>query len=295
MDIQQLKYFKEVAVVGKISEAAEALFISAPALSTSVSRLEKELGVSLFDRAGNRITLNEQGRIFLQHTNEILHNLEIAKEELKKSLQAQADTVNIASLNSFLWINLISAFASEFPSCAMSYSNTSARKLDDHGFPTHLSFLLSYENEVPPHFNVELESVVLFQSKPVVMLNKDHPLANATEIDIRMLKGEKILLSYTGFSLGDRIRQLFELAGMPYPTENHYSHLARQKMVSDNVGVSFASHAADVSFSPNIRYVPLADPFEPWTAKMYWRSDRPLTEHEELFRTFTENYYRDLH
>lgn len=80
MDLQQLKYFKTVATLGKISEAAESLFISALALSTSISRLEKELGVRLFDRTGNRITLNAQGTIFLKHANQILLNLENAKQ-----------------------------------------------------------------------------------------------------------------------------------------------------------------------------------------------------------------------
>ena len=45
MELLQLKYFKVVAEVGKISAAAEQLFISAPALSTSISRLEKSLGI----------------------------------------------------------------------------------------------------------------------------------------------------------------------------------------------------------------------------------------------------------
>lgn len=44
MDIQQLKYFKAVAQHGKISAAADELFLSATALSTSISRLEKEVG-----------------------------------------------------------------------------------------------------------------------------------------------------------------------------------------------------------------------------------------------------------
>ena len=62
MELQQLKYFKTIAEMQKISEAAAALFISAPALSMSISRLEKELGVKLFDRMHNRVTLNEQER-----------------------------------------------------------------------------------------------------------------------------------------------------------------------------------------------------------------------------------------
>ena len=80
-ELQQLKYFKAVADVGKISEAAEKLFVSAPALSVSITRLEKELGVQLFDRTNNRILLNKQGEIFLKHVNQILDTLENAKQQ----------------------------------------------------------------------------------------------------------------------------------------------------------------------------------------------------------------------
>ena len=72
--------------MGKISDAAQALFISAPALSTSISRLEKELGVQLFDRTNNKIVLNQQGEIFLQGVNRIFATLENTREEMNRSL-----------------------------------------------------------------------------------------------------------------------------------------------------------------------------------------------------------------
>lgn len=295
MDMQQLRYFKAVATTGKISEAADALFISAPALSTSISRLEKELGLPLFNRSGNRIELNAQGEIFLKHVTRILSQLTAACDEVQQSLVEKSPTVSIVGMNSFLWIDLISAFAAEFPDYTMSSSMLSTQRLEQNGFLPHFSFLFAYENEVPDQFKNELNSIFLFNSKPVVMVHKDHPLANEPEIDVRMLKNEKILMSYRGFPLNRRILKLFEIHGLPAPTDNNYSHLMRQKMVSDNVGISFASHVADTAFSPNIRYVPLVDPFDPWVARMYWSKSRPLTEPETDFLHFTENYYRDLH
>ena len=79
MELLQLKYFKTVAELEKISAAAEALYISAPALSTSIARLEKELGTKLFDRTNNRIRLNRQGHIFLRYVNQIFNNLDCAR------------------------------------------------------------------------------------------------------------------------------------------------------------------------------------------------------------------------
>ena len=46
---------------------------------------------------------------------------------------------------------------------------------------------------------------------------------------------------------------------------------------------------------PSIRCIPLSDPFEPWNARLYWRKDRPLTEHEQAFRDYVERFYQDLH
>ncbi len=45
----------------------------------------------------------------------------------------------------------------------------------------------------------------------------------------------------------------------------------------------------------NNRIIPLNDPFEPWSARLYWRKDRPLTEHEKAFRDFTKRFYQELH
>ena len=83
MKLTQLQYFKTVAELGKISLAAKKLYVSPPALSIAITNLEKELGVQLFDRANNRITLNEQGKTYLRHVNQILGDLSHAKEEVQ--------------------------------------------------------------------------------------------------------------------------------------------------------------------------------------------------------------------
>ena len=54
MELSQLRYFIAVAKLGNMSKAAETLFVSQPNLSTSISRLEEEVGVPLFERRGAR-------------------------------------------------------------------------------------------------------------------------------------------------------------------------------------------------------------------------------------------------
>ena len=113
MELQQLKYFKKVAETEKISAAAESLFISAPARSASVARLEKELGMALFDRSGNSIRLNRQGRILLHYVNQVFASLESARVELRQSMMQQSRHVAVAAMSSNTWIDLIAAFSQE--------------------------------------------------------------------------------------------------------------------------------------------------------------------------------------
>lgn len=295
MELQQLKYFKAVAKIGKISEAAESLFVSAPALSTSIARLEKELGVNLFDRTGNRITLNTQGQIFLKHVDHIFASLSEAKRELHQSMLQQGPHISLASTNSVMWVSLIAAFTSEFPDHTLSYSTTSALQLEGAGLSGHHNFLLAYETDLPAGYSAELDSIFLFQSSPSVLVHKDHPLAKEKIIDVSMLAEEKLFMSMPGGPLYNRIIQLFELNDLPHPTENYHSYLIRQKMVAENIGISFLSYHPGYVPSPNVCCIPLADPFAPWHARLYWRKERPLAEHERLFRDFVESFYRDQH
>ena len=96
MKLTQLLYFKTVAEMGKISLAAKKLYISPPAMSIAIANLEKELGVKLFDRANNKIILNEQGKKYLQHVNQILDDLSLAQKDIQ-SMQHDEEIVSSLS------------------------------------------------------------------------------------------------------------------------------------------------------------------------------------------------------
>ena len=59
--ITKLYYFIKVAQTGNLTRAAQELFISQPALTMAIKRLEKELDVTLFEREGNRLILSPSG------------------------------------------------------------------------------------------------------------------------------------------------------------------------------------------------------------------------------------------
>ena len=67
IELEQLKQLIAFAIYGTLSKAAEELYISQPALSRSIQKLEKTLGVELFDRKKNKMELNENGKTVIQY------------------------------------------------------------------------------------------------------------------------------------------------------------------------------------------------------------------------------------
>lgn len=72
IELYELRQFAAFAECGTLSEAAENLHLSQPALSRNMKKLEEELGISLFDRRKNRLELNKNGEYVLGLAKEIL-------------------------------------------------------------------------------------------------------------------------------------------------------------------------------------------------------------------------------
>ena len=72
MTIQQLKYIITISENGSLNKAAEVLFITQPSLTSAVRELEKELGITLFNRGGKGVTLTNDGTEFLQYARQVV-------------------------------------------------------------------------------------------------------------------------------------------------------------------------------------------------------------------------------
>lgn len=292
MELLQLKYFKTVAEIGKISDAANALFISAPALSTSISRLEKELGTKLFDRSNNKILLNRQGHILLRYANQIFSTLDCAKTELLQSAMIQGQHVSIASVASTQWVDMVTAFSQEYPHFTLLCTGVTRAALAGSGFSAQHSFLLAAEDDIPEVYSDKLDSAFLFEDHPVVMVHKDHPIAREKSVDLDQLRNETIFLPLRDYPLWDHLVKLFADCSIPFPAGNAYSHLATQQMVTQGLGVAFATSHMALANPQNLRYVPISNVYQPWACRLYWRKNQKFTEDEEMFKKFVLLYYQ---
>lgn len=119
MDIQQLKAFREVARQRSFSGAAKELFLSQPAVSRQVASLEAEIGLPLFVRMGNAISLTDPGRRLLVYADDILLRLDQAESVIRDLKDLESGTVTIAAdnyLSKYFLPRFIGEFHHRYPS-----------------------------------------------------------------------------------------------------------------------------------------------------------------------------------
>lgn len=118
MDLKQLEYFVRVAELGSFTRASMALGIAQPALSRQIRLLEVELRQNLFIRNGRGAQPTEAGQLLLKHGQGILHQVELAHEELGAVRGALAGRVSIGlppSLSRLITVPLVHAFKQQLP------------------------------------------------------------------------------------------------------------------------------------------------------------------------------------
>ena len=118
MDLKQLAYFVRVAELGSFTRASIALNIAQPALSRQIRLLEVELRQNLLTRNGRGALPTEAGNLLLKHGRGILHQVEVAREELGAVRGALAGRVSIGlppSLSRLITVPLTRAFKHKLP------------------------------------------------------------------------------------------------------------------------------------------------------------------------------------
>lgn len=291
MELQQLKYFKTVAEVGKISAAAEDLFISPPALSNAIARLEKELGMPLFRRTNNSIQLNRQGEIFLRYVNQVFSTLECARVELRHSVVPHGQHVNVATLSSNTWIDLVAAFSQGFPHITLACTSLRMAQFAAAGLPHSFGFLLADMDRGLVDHTGELVGLPLFEDQLLLMVHPDHIFAREGFARAEDLLEQKLFLPMPDYPMYERVVQLFAGLGTELPMGNSQTALVNRKMVADNVGVSFTTRHCARTLPEGLRYVPIRGMEQTWRVGLYRRRHRLLTAEEQEFLQFVERLY----
>lgn len=106
MELRHLRHFLAVADELHMGRAAQRLGMAQPPLSQSIARLEKELGVRLFDRANRRLSLTRAGKAFLEEARSSVRHADAALALARSAEQGAAGVVRIGFVSAALYEHL---------------------------------------------------------------------------------------------------------------------------------------------------------------------------------------------
>lgn len=114
---RQLQVFVEVASQLSFARAAEALHLSAPAVSMQVRELEAAVGLPLFDRAGRRVALTTAGEYFVIHARRILASLKEASDLMGRFTRLESGRLTVGMVGTAMYFvpRLLARFHDEHP------------------------------------------------------------------------------------------------------------------------------------------------------------------------------------
>lgn len=134
MQLRDIQYVLTIADEGGFSKAAERLYVSQPALSQSVQRLEEELGVKLFDREKNKVSLTFAGSKFLEEGKVIIHLSERLKQtmaDIATSKQGEL-TIGISPFYQKCFLTRISpVFQARYPGVKLNVVDIFSNKQEE--------------------------------------------------------------------------------------------------------------------------------------------------------------------
>ena len=114
---RQLRVFTEVARQGSVQRAAEALHLSAPAVSMQIRELESQVGLTLFDRPGRRLELSSAGEYFLAYARRLMATLKEAEDAMARLTRVESGLLTLGMVSSAKYFlpGFLARFHAEHP------------------------------------------------------------------------------------------------------------------------------------------------------------------------------------
>jgi len=260
MDSTLLRAFLETADSGALSRAAFQLGLSQPSLTAQIQRLERHLGVELFDRHGRGVTLTDAGRALYPRARRLLDELRETEDAVRREGQDGLDTLRVGAIPTVAPYVLPAALrrmqvrgAAARVELREDYSAVLARLLQEG----ELDVLIAAQPYPFEHASIES----LGSDALVVAVPASHPAARAGRITLAQLRDTPAVTLDPAHCLGEQVAGVCSSQQVLPSVVCRSAQLATVlELVGAEVGLSIVpAMAAARHNTPQCAYVPLAE------------------------------------
>ncbi len=260
--IKSFEYVTTISDTNSFSEAAESLGIAQPALSRYIVKLEKELGVELFDRSSLPIILTEAGRYYVEAGRQILainHQLKKRLDDVKahKNLEIRIGTG--PSRAPALLPFILEEFSGDQPDVKIKVSECRTAELAERLKDGKVDLIITFYDHTTENFGME----ELFEERVELAVSKKHIHIVEENLEKGVIDIRKLTLPFVSLHEGQQLRNALEILGFggikpQYTSDYQESAMA---LVKHGLGVALTpSYWKLVDKNAEIAYYPVAIP-----------------------------------
>ncbi|TCS81886.1 LysR family transcriptional regulator [Pectinatus cerevisiiphilus] len=289
MELQQLEYFLSIAHIGNFTKAAKAVSITQSALSRSIIRLEKELGVQLLNRNTKEVTLTRYGEMLLTHAERIVKEETAAKMEIDKPDKQIINLSFLHSLGSYIVPRLISSFRQTHPSCKFKLNQDNSTVLTE--------LLVKGKTDLCICSNLLMNETIgwlpLCSEELFVIVPLNHPLAKKDSVNLQDIADESFITLKPFYGLRLLANQLFDMTGVTPHIEFEGDEIVTvANLVAADLGVSLIPKIPGMD-RLNLKFLHLSSPHCRRTIGIAWDTSKMLSPLVYEFQKFALDSFAD--
>jgi DNA-binding transcriptional LysR family regulator len=283
LEIDELHSFVVLASELHFGKASKRLFVSQPALSKQIRKLEERVGGSLFTRTRRKVEITEAGRVLLSGAENVLRNAEAALSLARDAVEGRAGALRIgfgiASVSEILPRTIL-RFRKTYPQVGL--------KMRDMSTPAQVAALLEGNIDIGivrlPIAHPELDSLPLFHEQLVVVTSGSLPYNSRQGLAALRNQPFVFFPRATSATLHDHVLGLCRRAGFSPTIVQEASELFTiLNLVRAGLGVSLVPGAAKRMGVPGVRFHELGTPEARWRIGIAWNR---ISDKAELISRF---------
>jgi DNA-binding transcriptional LysR family regulator len=240
MELDQLKLFTDLVREQSFTKVAEKNFLTQPAVSLRIQKLEEELDVRLVERTTRKVIVTEEGRLLQEYAREILRLVEEARTALQERKGRMVGSVRLATVHSIGLHELpifLKAFINQYPHVSLHVEY----RVSD------MVYHLVSEGDVDlgvvayPEPRAHLVTIPFFEDELVVICSPEHPLARQESVRLRDLHEAPFIAFEEGIPTRRAIDAVLKRHGIRIQIRMQCDNIeVLKKMVEVGLGISVA-------------------------------------------------------
>lgn len=311
---QEMKYIYTVYQKGSFSKAAEALFMTQPALSISVQKVENEIGMPLFNRDKKPLELTEAGKLYIEKIQQIQHLENELSQQLNDLTSLQTGSLRVGGshyFNSYILPPVIADFKKKWPGIDLHLTEAGSYELldmlkedqidltfnctpDPHdklrrvpGFQD--TILLAVSTRFP--VNDRLTSAALTTSD---ILSRRYQDSDSPAVTMEAFADTPFILLSPGNNLYSRSMTFFEDAGIQPPLAMQVSQLVTAyHLAQSGIGATFISDWMVTGKHPEMIYYKIGSSLAARVFDIVTPGKNYLSNAQKAFIQLFQDYYKN--